>query len=143
MAPLPPEFWTEAEWIDQCMAHPNGTRDHDAIDNFFRVNQWNFLLIGEKGTGIFFHKDHVSENDEFCIKNEELCIKNEEFCINVDEFCSSPRAPGRCVHHLCVPTDDYGTFFWDFFLRRGLCRRPWSGASDGSSVRMTRSEQKL
>ena len=57
---LPPEFWTEAEWIDSCMSHDNGTRDHDAIDNFFRVNQWNFLLIGEKGTGIFFHKDHLA-----------------------------------------------------------------------------------
>ncbi len=57
---LPPEFWTEAEWIDDCMSHENGTRDHNAIDNFFRVNQWNFLLIGEKGTGIFFHKDHLA-----------------------------------------------------------------------------------
>ena len=36
------------------------SRDADAIDNFFRVNQWNFLLIGEKGTGIFFHKDHLA-----------------------------------------------------------------------------------
>jgi len=60
LAALPPEFWTEAEWIDECMSHANGTRDHDAIDNFFRVNQWNFLLIGEKGTGIFFHKDHLA-----------------------------------------------------------------------------------
>ena len=60
LAPLPPEFWTEAEWIDDCMATPNGTRDYGAIDNFFRVNQWNFLLIGETGTGIFFHKDHLA-----------------------------------------------------------------------------------
>ena len=35
-------------------------RDYGAIDNFFRVNQWNFLLIGETGTGIFFHKDHLA-----------------------------------------------------------------------------------
>jgi hypothetical protein len=60
LAPLPPEFWTEAEWINECMATSNGTRDAEAIDNFFRVNQWNFLLIGEKGTGIFFHKDHLA-----------------------------------------------------------------------------------
>ena len=26
-------------------------RDYGAIDNIFRVNQWNFLLIGETGTG--------------------------------------------------------------------------------------------
>ena len=25
-----------------------GSPDRAAIDNFYRVNQWNFLLIGEK-----------------------------------------------------------------------------------------------
>ena len=61
LAELPPVFWTEAEWINSCFnksADANGlpVRDNAAIDNFFRVNQWNFLLVGEEGTGIFFHK---------------------------------------------------------------------------------------
>ena len=54
MKPLPDSMWTEKDWIQQCM--PN-TED---IDNFYRVNQWNMLLIGEVGTGIFFHHDHLA-----------------------------------------------------------------------------------
>jgi len=57
---FPEAFWTEEHWIDSCMRKPDGERDAAAIDNFFRVNQWNFLLIGEKGTGIFFHRDHLA-----------------------------------------------------------------------------------
>jgi len=51
---LPPGMWTEKDWIYDCMP------DSKDIDNFFRVNQWNMMLIGEVGTGIFFHHDHLS-----------------------------------------------------------------------------------
>uniref|UniRef100_A0A7S1Y0S4 JmjC domain-containing protein n=2 Tax=Phaeomonas parva TaxID=124430 RepID=A0A7S1Y0S4_9STRA len=59
---LPKSFYTEAEWMPQCMATKTGGTELDraAADNFYRVNQWNFLLIGEEGTGIFFHNDHLS-----------------------------------------------------------------------------------
>lgn len=94
LAPLPPEFWTEAEWIDQCMAHPNGTRDHDAIDNFFRVNQWNFLLIGEKGTGIFFHKDHLAASSWQAAvvgrKRWILCPYDQNYLLNENLFTLKP-----------------------------------------------------
>ena len=69
---VPPE-WDKVTYCDAAAAAVGGSfvltplyerlrrsRDADAIDNFFRVNQWNFLLIGEKGTGIFFHKDHLA-----------------------------------------------------------------------------------
>ena len=51
---LPNSMWTEDDWIHQCL------EDEDDVDNFFRVNQWNMLLIGEVGTGIFFHHDHLA-----------------------------------------------------------------------------------
>ncbi|CAE8719957.1 unnamed protein product, partial [Polarella glacialis] len=38
---------------EQC----TGAADKQAIDNFFVTQQWKFLLIGEKGTSMFFHKD--------------------------------------------------------------------------------------
>ena len=47
-------MWTEADWIHKCM-------ETDAlIDNFYRVNQWNMMLIGEENTGIFLHHDHLA-----------------------------------------------------------------------------------
>lgn len=51
---MPPAMWTEEAWIDKCMPQKKD------IDNFYRVNQWNMLLIGETGTGIFFHHDHLA-----------------------------------------------------------------------------------
>jgi hypothetical protein len=54
MKELPNSMWTEKDWIKDCMPK---TAD---IDNFYRVNQWNMLLIGETGTGIFFHHDHLA-----------------------------------------------------------------------------------
>ena len=54
--PLPDVFWDDDEWISQCMRKDNQV-DKLAINNFFVTNQWKFLLIGEKGTTMFFHKD--------------------------------------------------------------------------------------
>ncbi|CAE8606549.1 unnamed protein product, partial [Polarella glacialis] len=55
--PLPDVFWDDDEWIKQCMVKEDGKADKQAIDNFFVTQQWKFLLIGEKGTSMFFHKD--------------------------------------------------------------------------------------
>eukprot|EP00932_Pfiesteria_piscicida_P010666 SRR837773.2166.p1 GENE.SRR837773.2166~~SRR837773.2166.p1 ORF type:complete len:311 (+),score=80.28 SRR837773.2166:102-935(+) len=55
--PLPDVFWDDDEWIGKCMRKPDGTVDKPAIDNFFVTQQWKFLLIGEEGTKMFFHKD--------------------------------------------------------------------------------------
>lgn len=54
--PLPDVFWDDDEWISQCMRKGNKA-DTPAINNFFVTNKWKFLLIGEKGTTMFFHKD--------------------------------------------------------------------------------------
>jgi len=50
---LPSALWTEADWISCFGSDKNA-------DNFYRTNQWNMLMIGEKGTGIFFHHDHLA-----------------------------------------------------------------------------------
>eukprot|EP01046_Picozoa_sp_COSAG06_P022048 COSAG06_NODE_1688_length_8713_cov_4.426051_4_plen_459_part_00 len=59
-----PSIWTEEDWIHDCFVRVSDSgeeeRDRAAIDNFFRVNQWNSVLIAEKGAGIFFHKDHLA-----------------------------------------------------------------------------------
>lgn len=54
--PLPEVFWDDDEWISKCMQKDSQV-DKPAINNFFVTNQWKFLLIGEKGTTMFFHKD--------------------------------------------------------------------------------------
>jgi len=51
---MPSAMWTEKDWIHKCMPNPKD------IDNFYRVNQWNMLLVGENDTGIFFHHDHLA-----------------------------------------------------------------------------------
>eukprot|EP00931_Biecheleriopsis_adriatica_P010384 TRINITY_DN111460_c0_g1_i1.p1 TRINITY_DN111460_c0_g1~~TRINITY_DN111460_c0_g1_i1.p1 ORF type:complete len:375 (-),score=78.14 TRINITY_DN111460_c0_g1_i1:24-1121(-) len=55
--PLPDVFWDDDEWIKTCMKKEDHRADKKAIDNFFVTQQWKFLLIGEEGTSMFFHKD--------------------------------------------------------------------------------------
>jgi hypothetical protein len=43
-------FWAEDRWIAQCMQLPNGTVDTAAVDNWFKVNSWNVLLVGAAGS---------------------------------------------------------------------------------------------
>lgn len=58
--PMPAQqFWEDDSWIRYCMAK-DGKPDEDAISNFYTTNQWKFLLIGQKGTTMFFHKDHTA-----------------------------------------------------------------------------------
>lgn len=61
LSPLPdhPTFWDDSIWIRDCM-QKDGKPDEKAIDNFYTTNQWKFLLIGQKGTSMFFHKDHTA-----------------------------------------------------------------------------------
>lgn len=54
--PVPEIFWTDEEWVSECM-RKDGRVDDDAVNNFFVTNQWKFLLIGEEGTSMFFHSD--------------------------------------------------------------------------------------
>mmetsp|Transcript_65948 Transcript_65948/g.121669 ORF Transcript_65948/g.121669 Transcript_65948/m.121669 type:complete len:481 (+) Transcript_65948:146-1588(+) len=60
--PMPdhPTFWDDGTWIRHCMSKSDGKPDEKAIDNFFTTNQWKFLLIGQKGTSMFFHKDTLA-----------------------------------------------------------------------------------
>jgi len=58
--PLPDVFWSDDLWAKDCMKTDKGTTDDPAVDNFYRTNQWKFLLIGEKGSSMFFHKDHLA-----------------------------------------------------------------------------------
>ena len=60
LLPLPQSFWTEAEWIRKCMTRSDGAVDESAISSWLVVNQWNFLLIGSAGAGMYFHNDHLA-----------------------------------------------------------------------------------
>lgn len=84
---LPSVLWTEADWIG-CF----GT--DDVIDNFYRTNQWNMLLIGEVGTGIFFHHDHLaaaSWSAQVVGRKEWIiCPFNQSYLLNNDIFTFSP-----------------------------------------------------
>ena len=37
-----------------------GSADSEAIDNWSRVLQWWMLMVGEKGSGMYFHKDGLA-----------------------------------------------------------------------------------
>jgi len=60
--PDPDVFWSDEEWISKCMAKADGKADLEAIDNFYTTVQWKFLLIGEKGTSMFLHKDGTASS---------------------------------------------------------------------------------
>ena len=60
LLPLPQEFWSEDQWIEKCMSSDAGTPDRAAIDNWMIVNQWKFLLVGDRGAGMYFHQDHLA-----------------------------------------------------------------------------------
>jgi len=59
--PVPELFWDDDEWIHRCFVKDGKPYLH-AIDNFYVMKQWKFLLIGEKGTNMFFHKDATSSS---------------------------------------------------------------------------------
>eukprot|EP00929_Paragymnodinium_shiwhaense_P120205 TRINITY_DN92106_c0_g1_i1.p1 TRINITY_DN92106_c0_g1~~TRINITY_DN92106_c0_g1_i1.p1 ORF type:complete len:373 (-),score=100.27 TRINITY_DN92106_c0_g1_i1:175-1293(-) len=63
LEPLPVRdiFWSDEEWIAKCM-QKDGKPDKVAIDNFYTTVQWKFLLIGEKGTTMFLHKDGTASS---------------------------------------------------------------------------------
>lgn len=58
--PIPSIFWDDDEWASKCMVTADGKVDKNAIHNFFVTQQWKFLLIGEKGSTMFFHKDNTA-----------------------------------------------------------------------------------
>lgn len=55
--PTPELFWDDDQWIEKCMRKEDGSVDEHAIDNFYKFMQWKFLVLGEKGSEMFFHKD--------------------------------------------------------------------------------------
>jgi len=59
--PDPSVFWSDEEWIFKCM-RKDGRPDDKAMDNFYTTVQWKFLLIGEKGTQMFFHQDGTASS---------------------------------------------------------------------------------
>lgn len=90
--PLPDVFWDDDEWISSCMRKPDGKSDKPAIDNFFTTQQWKFLLIGEKGTSMFFHKDGTAASSWQAQllgkKKWTLCPNTETplLDVNIDTF---------------------------------------------------------
>jgi hypothetical protein len=60
LLPLPEKFWSEDQWITKCMSDDAGAPDRAAIDNWMVVNQWKYLLIGDRDAGMYFHQDHLA-----------------------------------------------------------------------------------
>lgn len=86
--PAPDVFWSDEEWIHKCMQTPDGKPDKMAIDNFLTTNQWKFLLIGEKGTSMFFHKDGTAASSwqaqVMGTKRWTLCPNSESHLLSTD-----------------------------------------------------------
>lgn len=85
--PLPDVFWDDDEWIFSCMRDAAGKVDKGAIDNFFVTNQWKFLLIGEEGTTMFFHKDGTASSSWQAqlvgTKRWTLCPNSESHLLHI------------------------------------------------------------
>jgi len=90
--PLPDIFWDDDEWISKCMVKEDGTVDKPAIDNFFVTQQWKFLLIGQNGTTMFFHKDGTAASSWQVLvlgkKKWTLCPNSEShrLSVNINTF---------------------------------------------------------
>ena len=104
---VPSVFYTEAEWIGDGLEGADGHMDRAAVDNFYRVNQWNFLLIGENGTGIFFHRDHLSAASwQAAIKGRKrwiLCPHDQEHLLSssIDPFDGAHRRDAAFAAAYC------------------------------------------
>lgn len=94
--PLPDIFWDEEEWISDCMRKDDSSLDEEAIDNFYTTMQWKFLLIGEKNTRMFLHKDKsCSPSWQVQLRGRKrwtICPNTESRFLNVNLDTFSKRA---------------------------------------------------
>jgi hypothetical protein len=55
---LPPMFTSDDDWINECF----GEYDKKNKDNFLIKTHWRMVLIGQKGAGMFNHKDTLQSS---------------------------------------------------------------------------------
>jgi len=123
--PAPDLFWPDEIWLRQCMKKADGETDRTAIDNFYVTNQWKFLLIGETGTSMFFHKDYLAASSwQVQIagrKRWTLCPPSESHLLSEDIDTFNPKharrgkfAQARCGQVTLQPGDFvyYPAYWW-------------------------------
>lgn len=105
--PMPNAFWDDDKWIRYCMQKEDGKVDELAVDNFYTTNQWKFLLIGQKGTSMFFHKDHTAASSWQAMvmgrKRWTLCPNTESQYLDtsINTFDESHHRNPRFARALC------------------------------------------
>ncbi|CAE7229461.1 hif1an, partial [Symbiodinium microadriaticum] len=127
--PLPEVFWDDDEWIGSCMSQ-DGKVDQSAINNFFVTNQWKFLLIGEEGTSMFFHKDGTAASSwqvqlvgkkrwTLCPNSESQLLHTELDTYNPD-YSKFPRFAQAACGQVTVSPGEllyYPAYWWHHTLQ--------------------------
>lgn len=143
--PLPDVFWDDDEWIGECMKKSeDGQVDNPAINNYFVTNQWKFLLIGEKGTSMFFHKDGTAASSWQAQiigrKRWTLCPNSESHLldVNVDTYNPDYKRFPKFAQALCgqvtVSPGDllyYPAYWWHHTLQLDTPSVAYTGALVG------------
>lgn len=136
-------FWSDDTWIRHCMKK-DGKPDEDAISNFYTTNQWKFLLIGEKGTTMFFHKDHTAAGSWQAMiqgrKQWTLCPNTESRYLTTGMDVNNPdyKAYPQFRHALCGKTVVgpgelvyYPAYWWHMALQLDTPTIAYTGALVG------------
>jgi len=146
--PLPDIFWDDDEWIGDCMkSAETGKVDKPAVDNFFTTNQWKFLLIGEKGTQMFFHKDGTAASSWQAQligrKKWTLCPNSESHLLDVHlntfdpDYQRFPRfAEAYCGQVTVMPGEllYYPAYFWHHPVQLDTPSVAYTGALVGTEA---------
>lgn len=141
--PLPEVFWDDDEWIGSCMSQ-DGKVDQSAINNFFVTNQWKFLLIGEEGTSMFFHKDGTAASSwqvqlvgkkrwTLCPNSESQLLHTELDTYNPD-YSKFPRFAQAACGQVTVSPGEllyYPAYWWHHTLQLESPSISYTGALVG------------
>ena len=146
--PLPEVFWSDEEWIGTCMSKADGKRDTEAIDNFYKTVQWKFLLIGEEGTSMFFHKDGTASSSWQAQlvgkKRWTLCPNTESRFLDtkIDTFSERDLTHPQFAKALCGQTTVnegellyYPGYWWHHTLQLETPSIAYTGALVGTEAR--------
>mmetsp|Transcript_59943 Transcript_59943/g.111117 ORF Transcript_59943/g.111117 Transcript_59943/m.111117 type:complete len:367 (+) Transcript_59943:53-1153(+) len=146
--PSPDIFWSDEEWIGQCMRKPGADKmDSDAVDNFYTTNQWKFLLIGEEGTSMFFHADGTASSSWQAQlvgrKKWTLCPHSEREYLSttVDTFSDEGQRDPKFAKALCgqvvVNPGEllyYPGYWWHHTLQLETPSIAYTGALVGTEI---------
>mmetsp|Transcript_20988 Transcript_20988/g.44002 ORF Transcript_20988/g.44002 Transcript_20988/m.44002 type:complete len:216 (+) Transcript_20988:553-1200(+) len=122
----------------------DGKVDQSAINNFFVTNQWKFLLIGEEGTSMFFHKDGTAASSwqvqlvgkkrwTLCPNSESQLLHTELDTYNPD-YAKFPRFAQAVCGQVTVSPGEllyYPAYWWHHTLQLESPSISYTGALVG------------